>query len=413
MKRSARPAPSESVAFRSASSASFGGQDDGALEGGSDDLFPAGVLRAAREASSRSFIRRSQASSGTSVFRKVIQPVETRQVDRLFLRAGQRLPDLFGGERKDGRGQGRERAADPGHGGLGGPALPGGGGRGVEPVLQDVEIEGRERRRAEVDERSGRRRGTRSARTPRDARREPPSLRQRPAVERQEVRPARPPSRRGIEVVEVGDQVARRVPDLAVRLGAAGEDLLGDRVVVPVVGARHPQPQDVRAVLLDEVPRLDDVADRLRHLPAGRPSTHEAVRDDAAIGSVAVERDRGEQRRLEPAAVLVVPLDVEVRGDLALGRAELGPLAVPQDGGVRDTRVEPDVEDVGLLHESSRANPRRSAPGGRKSAARPRVPGVRPLLAEDRDDVVEELLPAPPASPLQGYTRARSPSRIA
>ena len=138
------------------------------------------------EASSRNLVSRSQAASGIGVFRhrKVVQPVETRQVDRFFLLPGQRLPDLLGREGEDGRHERREGAADPAQGSLGRPALARGRRRGVEPVLQESSRTPRESWRKK-SRAGGRRRGTRTL-VGRDDRWTRPGLAEGPAIERLE-----------------------------------------------------------------------------------------------------------------------------------------------------------------------------------------------------------------------------------
>ena len=115
------------------------------------------------------------------------------------------------------------------------------------------------------------------------------------------------------------------------------------------------------------------------------------MRHDGAVRRVAEERDGGQQRRLEPAAVLVVPLEVHVGGRPAVvvARTQIRPLALAQDGEMRDARVEPDVEDVRLLGEVRVAAAVRA--GRQEVLGRPREPGVAALLPEDPGDVVEEL----------------------
>src|SRR3546814_5184135 len=75
-----------------------------------------------------------------------------------------------------------------------------------------------------------------------------------------------------------------------------------------------PQAQDVRAQRLHDVLRLDAVAQRLGHLAAvlvdGEP-----VRQALPVRRCPVDRDAGEQRRLEPAAVLVRTFQVQVRSE--------------------------------------------------------------------------------------------------
>ena len=85
------------------------------------------------------------------------------------------------------------------------------------------------------------------------------------------------------------------------------------------------------------------VAERLGHLAAVAVD-HEAVREQALVRRMAVEHAGSEQRRVEPAAVLVRAFEVHVGG---IGR--LGLVRAAQHGEVRGARVEPDVERVAAL----------------------------------------------------------------
>ena len=58
-----------------------------------------------------------------------------------------------------------------------------------------------------------------------------------------------------IEVVEIGDENAARVPQLAVDVDDARQDLLADAQLLGELGHRHPQPDDLGAALLDHVLR--------------------------------------------------------------------------------------------------------------------------------------------------------------
>src|SRR3989449_6789914 len=148
---------------------------------------------------------------------------------------------------------------------------------------------------------------------------------------------------RRVEVGEVAQEEPERVADPAVRVGEAVEDLAGDPDILGVVLGRYPQAKDLGAVLRQEVVEADDVAEGLRHLSSVAVD-EEPVRDDALIGWRAARADRLEERGLEPPAVLVRALDVHLRRP-----PELGPRL--EDGRVAAPRVEPDVEDVGLLRE--------------------------------------------------------------
>ena len=63
---------------------------------------------------------------------------------------------------------------------------------------------------------------------------------------------------------------------------------------------------------------------------------------DHAVGCDAADGDGGEERGVEPAAMLVAAFGVEVGGEVAFGLED----SVPACAG-----LEPDVEDVGLFTE--------------------------------------------------------------
>ena len=84
--------------------------------------------------------------------------------------------------------------------------------------------------------------------------------------------------------------------------------------------------------------RLNDVAERFAHF-APAFIYGEAVGEQAFVGRMAVNGAAGEQRGVEPAAVLVAAFEVEVGGIADV-------VALAQDGVVGGAGVEPDVEDV-------------------------------------------------------------------
>jgi isoleucyl-tRNA synthetase len=71
-----------------------------------------------------------------------------------------------------------------------------------------------------------------------------------------------------IEVVEIGDEDAAGVADLAVQIHHTRQDLLADAQLLGELGHRHPQADDLGAALLDDLLRHDGVPHRLRHLAA-------------------------------------------------------------------------------------------------------------------------------------------------
>src|SRR3974390_1666641 len=95
--------------------------------------------------------------------------------------------------------------------------------------------------------------------------------------------------------------------------------------------------------MLDDVQGVDDVAQRLRLGPSlwvERP----AIGGDCTIWRAALGAHSAEQGRVEPSAILVAALEVEVGRP---GKAWL----VAQDGRVARTRLEPHIDDVHLLAE--------------------------------------------------------------
>ena len=159
----------------------------------------------------------------------------------------------------------------------------------------------------------------------------------RPAIQRHHLRRCAQVAGR-VEAMQVAQQEARGVADAAIGVGVALEDLLGQRHLVAVVGGRDPQAQDVGAKRLHDVLRLDAVAQRLRHLAA--VLVHgESMGQALPVRRRLVDGDAGQQRGLEPAAMLVRALQVQVR--------RLAQPARQQHRLVGDAGIEPDVEDVG------------------------------------------------------------------
>ena len=130
------------------------------------------------------------------------------------------------------------------------------------------------------------------------------------------------------EILEVAQEEPQGVAQAAVAVGGAFQDLFADPEVNGVVGLRDPEAQDVGAVFVDHGLRGDGIAKRLGHLHALFVQS-EAVGQNAAVRRAALGAAGLQHRGVEPAAVLVGALKVEV-GD-AVGRA-VGTVA--QDEGV-------------------------------------------------------------------------------
>ena len=148
------------------------------------------------------------------------------------------------------------------------------------------------------------------------------------------------------------------------------EHFLADPHILEIIGRGDPHAQDVGAALADDLERIDDIAEALRHL-AALAVEREAVGQHRVIGRAAARAAAFEQRRLEPAAMLVRAFEIEVGADaLAVARLD--------HEGVGRAAVEPDVEDVGDdLIIGERRSRGRAAPDDRRANHASAPPAVK------------------------------------
>ena len=108
------------------------------------------------------------------------------------------------------------------------------------------------------------------------------------------------------------------------------------------VRRRDPQAEDVRAVLVGDGLRQDHVADRLRHLVAFAVE-HEAGGQHLVVRRAAARGAAFQQRRLEPAAMLVRAFEIEI-GVILLRPFRFERLLDREH--MRRAGIEPDIENV-------------------------------------------------------------------
>jgi hypothetical protein len=236
--------------------------------------------------------------------------------DRGRVLGPEHLPRFLGGEAEEGRHPAQHRVADVPERGLRRSARARRRRRRVEAVLEDVEVERAEVFRAEHlqlgDDRmefvgaevAAAEDAARRIELADDLRLQRGRAGEHPAVDLEHVG-ERDGVARGIEVARVGEQEAQGVPDAPVGVDDAGQDLVVDGEVARVVGRRAPEADDLGAELGGDLVQGDEVAQALAHL-AARAVDGEAVREEAAIGRVALDRAGDQERRVEPAAMLVV-----------------------------------------------------------------------------------------------------------
>ena len=159
--------------------------------------------------------------------------------------------------------------------------------------------------------------------------------------------------------VRVEDEEAVGVPELEQELAQRLADRVdGEHVAVPreLRGEEVPA-ERVGAVLVDDVPRGDDVAERLRHLAA--LLVGDVAEDEArAVGRLVEQQRRDRQQRVEPAARLVDRL-ADVVGREALLEVLLVLVRRVPLGERHRARVEPDVDHLGHAAQRLAAGRRR------------------------------------------------------
>ena len=256
---------------------------------------------------------------------------------------GHSLPDLLGGEAEDGSHQTGQSRQDGVHGGLTGAAGGRGLAVGVQTILGDVHVELGQIVGAEgidgvvshvelvavvgVAAGLGQLVGTGND----------------PLVDLVEIGGGDHVGI-GVEVTDVGQQDAGGVTDLAVDLGELTEDGIRAADVHVVVAGGGPQTEDIRAVLFDNLVGIHAVTQRLVH-GAALAVHHPAVGQHLLEGCAAIQSaHRGEQRGLEPTAVLIRAFQIDVGGP------EIGG-AVHKAGVVGGAGIEPAVQGVLLLGE--------------------------------------------------------------
>ncbi|MNS41262.1 hypothetical protein D3C72_736110 [compost metagenome] len=187
---------------------------------------------------------------------------------------------------------------------------------------------------------------------------------------------------RDVEVAGVREQKAQRVADAAVGVDDAREDLVVARDVARVVARGHPQADDFRAQLVADFLRVDAVLERLAHLDA-LGIHREAVREQALVRCTVFQHAGDQQRRVEPAAVLVVAFEVQV----GLGAGLVVHVGVRAAQHVREgrARVEPHLEDVGALGVA------RCVFGAQDVFDRDAAPGLDAALLDDVGGLVEDF----------------------
>ncbi len=112
--------------------------------------------------------------------------------------------------------------------------------------------------------------------------------------------------------MQIAEQEAEGVAQLAIELGAALHQVFAGGHVFAEIDGSDPEADDFAAHAVGDVDRIDAVAEGFGHgaaLFVERP----AGGGDVGVRRAAAQGDRGEQRGVEPAAVLVAAFEVQNR----------------------------------------------------------------------------------------------------
>ena len=146
-----------------------------------------------------------------------------------------------------------------------------------------------------------------------------------------------------VAVAQIAQNESCGIPDLLVGIGELSQNCLRDADIRMVIRRSDPQAKDICAILLDDLIRHDAVAQRLGHL-ASLTVNDPAVGADCLVRCAALVNHRGQQRGLEPSAILVGALQIQISRPLQA-------IVLFHDSSVGNTAVEPDVHDVIFLGE--------------------------------------------------------------
>ena len=147
-------------------------------------------------------------------------------------------------------------------------------------------------------------------------------------------------------VAHIAQEDLEGVPELAVRLADLGEESFAEGHFILPIDRGHPKAENVGAVLVVEVRGVSGLALFLSvgfgSLLSSLGIDNEAVGENRFVRSLVTHSDGEHERALEPSAVLVGSLEIEV------GRAAEFGMSI-HHGDVAGTGVDPNVEGVAAL----------------------------------------------------------------
>ena len=187
-----------------------------------------------------------------------------------------------------------------------------------------------------------------------------------------------------VKAVEITESVTKRISHLAIGVDDARKDLVRAANVLSVIDGRGPQPQNVGTRFVDDLLRRGDVAERLALL-AALAVDDPAVRDDLFVRRRVMSSDAAAQAGVEPAAILIAAFEINI------GRESQRFAARLENRDTARTRIEPDVEDVGLFAKIGAVAFWTRESVGQQLGLRPSVPRVGRFFGKDVGNVIDDL----------------------
>ena len=154
----------------------------------------------------------------------------------------------------------------------------------------------------------------------------------------------------GLEMRKGAEHPAQRIAQFSVRLRKRRQHVLADAQIVGIIRGRHPQAQNIRARILDDGLRRDDIADRLRHFAAVLVE-HEPMRQHGIIGRAPARAAALQQGGMKPAAMLIGSFQIHdfvasAVADAVNIRKARKVFRIFQSEGVCRAGIKPHVENV-------------------------------------------------------------------
>ena len=186
-----------------------------------------------------------------------------------------------------------------------------------------------------------------------------------------------------IEFGQIPQRITQRVSHFAVGVDDAKEDLVRTPNILGIIDRCRPQTQHLSTGFVDDLLWRRHVADRFALLFAFTVN-NPTVSDNAFVRSGVVSYDAAAKAGIEPAAILVAALQINI------GRKSQRLAASFENSDAARTRIKPNVKNVGFLAKIGTAAFCAFVTIRQKFMFRPRVPRIGGFLCKDVSNVIDD-----------------------